>query len=913
MKKLLFLVPFVPLGVAGLVGTSTLTTYHKDVPVARKFGTPPKAPRTSGAFQAFEFRKLSWKDESGNIPKGAFQRAFAQRQESMAAQPTSRDSTNIVWTQRGPNNIGGRTRSLLAMGGTTLLAGSVGGGIWRSTNSGSSWSLVSDWLPSLAIGCLHRDPNSPNTVYAGTGEGYFNGDAIGGTGILRSKDGGLTWALMPSTENWDAVSRIAVQPGNSNVILAATNSGLFRSTDAGNNWTQVGGGYYSFQVEFFPNDPTKALVSMLDYDFGTSQWVRKVRYSSDAGVNWTDSAGLNFITGFYSRIEFARAASVPGTVYASVASGGGTIYKSTNYGQTFTLVNTTSGGTGVSWYYNTLWVDPLDANRLVVGSYHLARSTNGGQSFSQISNGYIDTSDPHPDQHGIIPDAGYNGTTNLKAYAVTDGGVYATNNIRTATSGSGWFRLDSNYRATQFYHAAGYGPTNLIAGGTQDNGHLMITNGSQSGVLTFGGDGGDVEIDSANTNYHYGEYVNLQIWRSTNGGLSGSYIDGGISDAGTGNANFIAPFVLDQTNTNRMFAGGRNIWRSTNVKAGTPTWTNIRAGSSNCSTLNVAPNDGNILWVAQNDGQLFKTTNSGAATPTWVTVDNNSGTNPLPNRFIERIIFNPTNSNQVWVTFGGFSPDNVYRTDNGGTTWVDVTGSGVTGLPEAPVRGFAVHPNNPQRLYAGTEVGMFTSSNGGATWSTSDFGPANVSVDDCAFMYNSTRLLVATHGRGLWIADFPSPAANVTGTVNLGGDYVGPKAGIKLTLEFYKSPSGTLASTKEVTLNSSGVFTVDPDVVDTSTNYTILVKPQSHWLWKRTSAITLSTSSVTSVSISLVNGDINQDNSVDLLDYFRLSDSYNLSSGDVGYDAAADLTGDNSVDLLDYFTLSDNYNVSGDN
>jgi hypothetical protein len=770
---------------------------------------------------------------------------------------------------------------------------------------------VSDWLPSLAIGCLHRDPNDPNTIYAGTGEGYFNGDAIGGTGILRSKDGGNTWALMPNTTGWTAVSRIAVQPGNSQVILAATNAGVYRSTNAGASWTQVVGGYGGFQVEFFPNDNTKALCSVLDYDFGISQWVRRLMYSSNGGASWTISTFPSTITGYYSRIEFARAASVAGTVYASVASGGGTVYKSTNYGQTFSLVPTTTGGTGVSWYYNTIWVDPFDANRLVVGSYHLSRSTNGGVNFSQISDGYIDTTDPHPDQHGIIVDAGYNGTTNKKAYAVTDGGVYSTNDIRTATTNFGWQRLDSNYRATQFYHAAGHGPTNLIAGGTQDNGHLTIYNGSETGVLTFGGDGGDVEIDSANTNFQYGEYVNLTIWRSTNGGASGNWIYSGIGDANTGNANFIAPFVLDQLNTNRMYAGGRSIWRSTNVKAGTPTWASIRTGTSNCSTLNLAPNNSDILWAAQNDGQIFKTTNATSGAPTWTTVDNNGGTNPLPNRFVERIIFNPTNSNQVWVTFGGFSPDNVYRTDNGGTTWVDVTGSGATGLPDAPVRGFAVHPNNAQRLYAGTEVGMFTSANGGATWSTNNFGPANVSIDDCAFMFNSTRMVVGTHGRGLWIADFPSPSGNVTGTVNPGPGFVGSLAGTKLTVEFYKSPSGTLASTKEVTLNGSGVFTVDPDVVDTASQYTILVKPQSHWLWKRTGAITLSTTG-TSVNITLKNGDINQDNSVDLLDYFRLSDSYNLASGDAGYDAEADLNGDSSVDLLDYFILSDNYNVSGD-
>ena len=726
--------------------------------------------------KAFRWRRLAWVDEDGSIPAGALRRALTQKAENAAYWATSGHGGRSTldpneWTERGPVNVGGRTRALLVDPDdpNRLLAGSVSGGLWNSLDGGATWTVVDDFLPNLAICCLTRDPANPDLIYAGTGEVFFNGDAIGGLGIYKSWDRGATWALLPSTEGWDNVCRIAISPADSNVVLAAKRyGGLHRSTDAGETWVNVRWAQGSFCAAFHPTDGSRAVAQVIDYDWGVGDWFHAALYSTDGGETWFAASGLSQLWGFGSRIELAYARSNPDYVYASVAVDGGVIYRSTDGGQSYTR-RTTNGNTGVNWYANPLWVDPTNASLLATGGYNIFKSTNGGTSLTQISDGYIMTVQPHVDIHNFTNNAGFNGTTDRALYVVNDGGIWKTNNIYTASTSSGWFKREQTYRTTQFYGAAGDGTSGRIVGGTQDNGTLRLNAGSDVANLTFGGDGGFCAIDPNNPLYCYGEYITLQIHRSTDGGQSAAYIYNGISDAGA-NANFIAPFILDPTNPNRMLAGGASLWRSNNVKAATPTWAAIRpAGSDHISAIAVAPTNANVVWVGQNNGEVHRTNNGTAGNPLWFVVDDNNGTNPLPNRYVTRILIDPADPNTVYLSLGGFSPDNLWRTTNGGTTWTDVTGTGITGLPYAPIRGIARHPQQSNWLYVGTEVGIFESVAGGGTWYSTNHGPANVSVDELVFLHNSNTLLAATHGRGLWTAEIPPPALgdlNCDGEVN---------------------------------------------------------------------------------------------------------------------------------------------------
>ena len=716
-----------------------------------------------GPDEARLWRLQRMQDEAGVFDTDLVAVARAERNAN-AEYHDSVDNAGIGrfgWVERGPSNIGGRTRSLVInpTNANEMWAGAVGGGIWRSADAGVSWAPVDDRLGNLAVCSLALAPTSPLTIYAGTGEGFFNGDAIVGNGIYRSTNGGATFTSLAATASWDYVNRIAVAPTNPSIVLAATRSpgGIQRSVDGGVTWTTVRFADACMQVVFDPNDANKCVADV--YEGG----VHRVVWSTNAGATWTNAAtGLVSQPNIDGRIELCYARSVANMIYASCGTNGGRIWRSTDGGANW-VQRTTSAGSGASWYYNTLWVDPTDANFLVTGAYHLWKSTDGGTTLAQISNGYIDTAQPHPDQHQIVADPGFNGVGNRRVYVTNDGSMYVTGDIRTASSLTGWTRRDQGYRTTQYYGAAGDGASGRITGGTQDNGHLTLNAGSNTATLTFGGDGGFAAIDWQNPNYVYGEYVVAQVHRSTNGGASASYIDGGIPEAGT-NANFIAPLVLDPADPRRLYVGAASLWRSNDARAATVAWSAVKPPvGSNIAAIAVAPTDPNVVWIGHNDGRIFKTANALAAAPTWVAVDDNAGANPLPNRYVCRILIDRTNPQTAYVGLGGFATDNLRKTTDGGASFVDLTGTGVTGLPSAPVYGIAQHPQLPTRLYVGTAVGIFASADGGANWSTGNDGPADVSVDEVVFLHNSTTLLAATHGRGLWTIAIREPAVTQLG------------------------------------------------------------------------------------------------------------------------------------------------------
>lgn len=714
-------------------------------------------PKPDHPGEALAFRLEQMSDETGQIPEGALIRALNQRR-AMGIDPASwaftrrppklgrnglieDDLTAGIepgsWTGIGPGNIGGRVRAIVIHPTipTTMWTGSAGGGLWKTTNGGASWAPLNDFLASLAACALVLDPTNPDVLYAGTGEGFYNGDGLRGAGIFKSINGGTTWTQLGSTanSNFHYVNRLAISPANGQIILAATRSGIWRSTDGGGTWTRRAT-TDAKDVDFHPTDGTKAIAS----GSGGS-----IRYSNDGGVTWPNASGVRG-----ERIEVAYAKSNPLIVYASAETdSSGELYRSVNGGASYTLQNTGTnylGGQG--WYDNALWVDPTNPDIVIVGGIDLYRSVNAGVLLTQISEWYSAPRSAHADHHIIVNHPGYNGTTNNTVYFGNDGGVYRASNVRTVARLSGWQELNNNFAVTQFYGGAGNPTTGVIIGGTQDNGTLRYTTagGAENWTAMFGGDGGWCAADPTNSNYFYGEYVYLQIHRSTNGGVSSDWIYNGITEAKGGSANFIAPFILDPNNANTLLGGAESLWRSTNVRAATPTWSAIKAAAVNnpVSAIAVAKGNSNVIWIGHNNGDIYKTANGTAAAPAWTRAD--LGTPNLPNRFCHRIVIDPSDTTRIYACFGGFNGDNIYRTINNGANWTDVSGA----LPSAPVRSLQIAPFNSNYLYAGTEVGVFASANGGGTWSPSNEGPANVSVDELFWVRD--RLIAATHGRGFF-------------------------------------------------------------------------------------------------------------------------------------------------------------------
>jgi hypothetical protein len=447
----------------------------------------------------------------------------------------------------------------------------------------------------------------------------------------------------------------------------------------------------------------------------------------------------------------------------------GELYRSTTGGRTFTSVNTGTnfflGGAGSQgWYDNALWVNPQDPNFLIVGGIHLWRSTDGGTSFTQVSDGT--SSSAHADHHIIVAHPGFDNSSNRVLYFGNDGGIYRHVN---ATLGLPvWETLNNNLGITQFYGAAGNvvfdiagNPSTVIIGGTQDNGTPRFTGDPQSWTRMFGNDGGYSAADDFDRNILYGESQNLAINRSTNRGQSALEIYFGIGDANQNprRANFIAPFVLDpSSNFNTMLAGGLSLWRSNNVKtAGIPTFTAIKDPTGNTvatdaiSAIAVHPVLSAVILVGHNDGKVFRTLSGTDPDPrsSWQQI----GAGFLPaGRMVTRLVIDNTRSPQHWIyaTFGGFAAGNVWRSTDFGGTWASITGSGATALPQVPVRTLVFHPRNPDLLYVGTEVGLFTSEDAGATWRLPQNGPANVPVDELFWL--NADLIAATHGRGVYRA-----------------------------------------------------------------------------------------------------------------------------------------------------------------
>jgi hypothetical protein len=705
-------------------------------------------------------------DENGPPTVAQVFRANEQRRAieaaaALAGQPKSAGLQPSQWQSLGPSNVGGRVRALAfdPRNASRLLAGTASGGLWITDNQGAAWRANFDFLPNLSVTTIVFDPLNPANVYLGTGEASAG---LVGVGAFKSTDGGNTWRFLPATNadanpDWRFVNRLAIHPRQPQVLLAAltnnnlTSGAILRSADGGTTWTRVSG-LKALDIAFDPNDPATAVAGLDD---------GAIAYSRDAGLTWTRTADLVPAPsgrGDTARAEIAFARSDPGVVYASVDNDKGEVWRSDDGGATWRYLSTPQHLNNQGDYDNAIWVDPTDSNHVIVGGLDLYQSHDGGATFTKVSDWRNAPNSPHADHHALVSPPDY-GVGNRALFNGNDGGVYKTANVNAlygGESGLGWTNANEGLAVTQFYSGAGRTAAGgRIIGGTQDNGSLQLSGGSWTPFR--GGDGGYVAVDPASDLFFYGSYVYLAIHRSTNGGFA-QYICAGIGEAlpnegnatfcgpnATKKANFIAPFILDPNNASRLLAGANSLWVSDNARAGTPAWRVVKAPSpatdNFINAIAVHEGNGNVIWVGHNNGELYRSANGLAQTPTWTRV----GAGLLPARRVMRITVDRDNPNRVIVAFTGFTPHNVWQTVDGGVNWLSITGN----LPAAPVFDVKRHPSRPQWLYAATSVGVFTSETGGATWSTTNEGPANIRVREL-FWIDDRTLGAATYGRGMY-------------------------------------------------------------------------------------------------------------------------------------------------------------------
>ena len=713
-----------------------------------------------GARQALDRDVKMTKDPAlGYVPADRILLAKAYKDQLMQQHaPIS----NVTWHEQGPTNLGGRTRTIMVdpsdATGNTVFAGSVGGGLWRTTNVNSSspnWQPVNDLLNNLAVTSIAFDPTNTNTMYFCTGEGYFNLDAIRGLGVFKSTDGGLTWAQLSSTNNstFNFCQKVVVN-STGIVFVSTSTGGLQRSANGGTTWTKVlgtglgitgAGSNFCYDVEVAANGD---IYSSLD---------GSVHKSTNAGVTFAAAQTLPITAG---RIELACAPSDANYVFALVenASAVAGILRTTNGGTAWvarTEPADADGGIpaadfsrGQAWYDLSIAVDPNNRDRLFVGGVDIFASSDGAGTWSQITHWYggFGFQYSHADQHSIVFK---NGSSSI-AYFGNDGGVFRTANANATVP-----TLDDknlNYRTGQFYACAIH-PTafaNYYLAGAQDNGtHKFTQSGLQPTTEVTGGDGAFCHIDQDQPQYQFSAYVYNDFYRSSDGGNTWTNF------TSTG-GQFISPTDYDDVN-NRMYIckDNNNYLRWDNPQTGSTFTTVAVAGfGGQVSAVKVSPNTANRVFFGIDNGDVFRVDNANTATPTATNISTG-----LPAGYVSCVEVQTGNDNHLLVTYSNYGLNSVWESTNGGTSWTSVEGN----LPDMPIRWALFNPNNSAQAILATELGVWstTSLSGGTTnWGASNSGLANVRVDMLQVRQSDKYVIAATHGRGLFSSDiFTTPTA----------------------------------------------------------------------------------------------------------------------------------------------------------
>ena len=388
----------------------------------------------------------------------------------------------LSWTQLGPGNIGGRIRSIVVhpTDPNTVYLGSVSGGVWKTTNGGSSWFPLKDNMENLAVCSMVMDPTNSNILYAGTGEGFFNVDAIRGAGIFKTTDAGTTWNRLTSTNNSNFyyVNKLVIDQ-STNAIYAATRKGLFRSTDGGSIFSGLlvgngGADVHCMDIEIAYTSPTTIYAT-----FGLFNDAQIWR-SIDGGSSFTANLGQSG----QGRIEVAVSASNPLIAIASFCdlnTNGVTLMAQTDDGGDNWLTIADVPGPAYSgpdnyastqaWYNNIIFIDPDNSSTWYAGGLDFWKSTNSGSNWTQKTNWYTAPGYQfvHADHHAIA----FAPSNSNIMFLGTDGGIFKSTN-----KGENWTAINNNLFITQFYYGAVTPTGTTYYGGTQDNGTLKSTGSS---------------------------------------------------------------------------------------------------------------------------------------------------------------------------------------------------------------------------------------------------------------------------------------------------------------------------------------------------------------------------------------------------------------------------------------------------
>ncbi len=623
------------------------------------------------------------------------------------------------WLSFGPTNIPGRVtgiaRPAKAGPGTALVA-LADGGLFLTSDTGTTWQAMTNREATQAAGSVAADPRDPRRWYLGTGEGNGSGDNYGGIGVLRTRDAGRTWLVSNKFSN--SVRCLAVDPSNTQRIYACGDSGVYRSTDGGVNFTLVGGGLPAVsatKVVFRPDDPTKMFASF----WGGSPLYKSV----DGGNTWSVVAGGLPASG-QGRTDLDVCRANPNVMTIVMEAGNGDLWRSIDGGAVWTQVATAPNHCpGQCWYNQVVAIAPDDCNTIYLNGTSGYVTRNAGANFSQYpeDNSHTNIHGVHVDHHAIAAFA------SGEVIIGNDGGVYYSTDF-----GGLWTDISQGLPSSQYYGLCGSDVTaDQIAGGTQDNGTHQRLGGNWRYVL--GGDGGMCGIGGSKM---MAEYQNANVQRSLDNG--NSFQDANSGTSFTEPKPWVGIIERDPGNADTLYLGTSKVYRTTDFH--NTVWKSIHTGSGGSYVGGIAasPVDRNVVWVGYENGTFIRSTNALATTPTWTDV---RGT--LPARSRRRVVPHPTSATGAWVVMGGFGNPKIMFTPNAGASYQDLTGD----LPDVPVNDLVVDPGDLNVLIAATDLGIYRSLDNGAHWTGfSDALPTSAVIELFRHPFDGA-LFAGTHGR----------------------------------------------------------------------------------------------------------------------------------------------------------------------
>lgn len=707
----------------------------------------------------------------------------------------------LQWRGIGPYR-GGRALAVAGVPGdaSTFYFGAVAGGVWKTTDGGGTWQVLTDGTPISSVGAIAIAPSNHDIIYVGTGEAAPRGNMTYGDGVYKSSDGGKSWSHAGLRDSRQ-IGALIVDPGNPDIVLVAalghafgpnTERGLFRSTDGGKSWTKV---LYkdentgAIDVSFDPHDARIVYAALWQarrqpWNFSSGGAGSGLYRSTDGGLTWKQLTGNGLPSGILGRIHVSVSGADPKRVYAMIEAVEGGLYRSDDGGEHWQRINDDGRLSQRAWYFSTILADPKDRDTVYAENTGLFRSTDGGKSFELLPA-------RHGDHHGIWIDP----TNADRIIESSDGGASIS-----FDRGKTWSTV-YNQPTAQFYHVSVDTRFPYYAyGAQQDNSSIAIASMDDEGAITqrdwydaSNGEAGFVLADPRDAYIVYGTNENL-INRFNKHTLQMQVISVWPIDA-SGHAakdlehrfNWTSPLAMSPFDADTLYYGMERLYKTTDDGH---SWTAISAdltrndkskqqASGGPITKDItsveyydtifaiaeSPLSRGMIWVGTDDGLVQLTRDGGGSwtnvtprdMPAWSTISMIE-----PSRY---------DADTAYVAVDRHKLDDikpyVFVTHDAGKRWTRLD----AGLPEGSFV-HAVREDTAKRdlLYAATETGVFVSFDSGGHWQSLQLNLPRTPIHD--LVVKDDDLVVATHGRSFWILDNVTPLREVGSAAAAPGAYL---------------------------------------------------------------------------------------------------------------------------------------------